>query len=67
MIRYEDIPGDYYFLDEENFRIIGETTGTTIQLGDDVKVRVKSVDLLKHRMDFELASPPKKTKKKKKA
>ncbi len=64
MIRYEDIPGDYYFLDEDNFRIIGQTTGTTIQLGDEVKIRVKSVDLFKHRMDFELASLPKKAKKK---
>ena len=66
MIRYEDIPGDYYFLDEDNFRIIGQTTGAVIQLGDEVKVRVKSVDLLKHRMDFELVNAPKKTKRKNK-
>ncbi len=66
MIRYDDIPGDYYFLDEDNFRIIGQTTGAIVQLGDNVKVKVKSVDLLKHRMDFELVSMPQKSKKKKK-
>ena len=54
MVRYEDLPGDYYFLDEDNFRVIGEDTGKVIQLGDEVKVRVKAVDLFKRQMDFEM-------------
>ena len=54
MVRYEDMPGDYYYLDEENFRVIGQESGRIIQLGDEVKVRVKGVDLLKRQMDFEL-------------
>lgn len=52
MVRYEDLPGDYYFLDEDNFRVIGEDTGKVIQLGDEVKVRIKAVDLFKRQMDF---------------
>ena len=54
MVRYEDMPGDYYYLDEDNFRVIGQESGRIIQLGDAVKVRVKGVDLLKRQMDFEL-------------
>lgn len=54
LVRYENLPGDYYYLDEDNFRVIGEDTGHVIQLGDEVKVVVKSVDLFKHKMDFEM-------------
>ena len=54
LVRYEDMPGDYYYLDEENFRVIGQGSGRILQLGDEVKVRVKGVDLLKRQMDFEL-------------
>ncbi len=69
MVRYEDLPGDYYYLDDDNFRVIGEETGRVIQLGDEVRVRVKSVDLFKRKMDFEMLAdtprPSKKTKQKK--
>jgi len=54
LVRYDDMPGDYYYLDEENFRVIGQESGRVIQLGDEVKVMVKNVNLLKRQMDFEL-------------
>ena len=54
MVRYENLPGDYYYLDDDNFRVVGQETGRVIQLGDEVRVVVKSVDLFKHRMDFEI-------------
>lgn len=54
LVKYNDVPGDYYYLDEDNFRVIGQEHGHIIQLGDEVSVRVKSVDLLKKQMDFEL-------------
>ncbi len=54
LVRYENLPGDYYYLDEDNFRVIGEDTGHVIQLGDEVRVVVKAVDLFKHKMDFEM-------------
>jgi ribonuclease R len=66
MVRYEDLPGDYYFLDDDNFRVVGQDTGRIIQLGDEVRIRVKAVDLFKHKMDFEmLADMPMNIKKKK--
>ena len=54
MVRYENLPGDYYYLDDDNFRVVGQETGRVIQLGDEVRVVVKAVDLFKHRMDFEM-------------
>ena len=66
LVRYESLPGDIYYLDDDNFRVIGQTTGRVIQLGDEVRVRVQSVDLFKHRMDFEILADwpmPKKRKK----
>ena len=54
LVRYEDLPGDIYYLDDDNFRVIGQETGRVIQLGDEVRVVVKAVDLFKHRMDFEM-------------
>jgi ribonuclease R len=54
LVRYSEMPGDYYYLDEENFRVIGQQSGRVLQLGDEVKVMVKNVNLLKRQMDFEL-------------
>ena len=69
LVRYEDLPGDYYYLDDDNFRVIGQETGRIIQLGDEVRIRVKAVDLFKHKMDFEMLAdmpaPLKKSKQKK--
>ena len=67
LVRYDDMPGDYYYLDEENFRVIGQGSGRVLQLGDEVKVLVKNVNLLKRQMDFELIldDSKKKTSKKK--
>ena len=67
LVRYEDLPGDYYYLDDDNFRVVGQDTGRVIQLGDEVRVVVKAVDLFKHRMDFEMLSDLPMDKKKKKA
>ena len=54
LVRYEDMPGDFYYLDEENFRVIGQESRRILQLGDEVRVKVKNVNLLKRQMDFDL-------------
>jgi ribonuclease R len=54
LIRYSEMPGDFYYLDEENFRVIGQEFGKIFRLGDPVKIKVKKVDLLKKQMDFQL-------------
>lgn len=52
LVRYNEMPGDYYYLDEENYRVIGQNFGKSFRLGDEVKVKVKKVDLLQKKLDF---------------
>jgi ribonuclease R len=54
MIRLRDISDDFYTLDEKNYAIIGQRKKKVYQLGDEVKIRVKSVDLTKKQIDFTL-------------
>jgi ribonuclease R len=56
MIRLRDISDDFYTLDEKNYAIIGQRKKKVYQLGDEVKIRVKSVDLTKKQIDFTLIS-----------
>lgn len=55
MIRLRDLADDYYYLDEDNYRVIGQRFGSIYKLGDKVKIKVKKIDLAKKQMDFELA------------
>ncbi|PKP53952.1 MAG: ribonuclease R [Bacteroidetes bacterium HGW-Bacteroidetes-1] len=52
MVRYNEMPGDYYYLDEDNYRVIGQTHGKIFRLGDPVTIRVKKVDLARKKLDF---------------
>ncbi len=54
LIRFHELKGDYYYLDEDNYRIIGKQYGQVYRLGDEVNVLVKKVDLIKRQLDFEL-------------
>ncbi len=56
MIRLRDISDDFYTLDEKNYAIIGQRKKKVYTLGDEVKIRVKSVDLTKKQIDFTLIS-----------
>jgi ribonuclease R len=54
MIRLRDIADDFYVLDEKNYCIVGQRKKKKYQLGDEVKVKVKKVDLAKRQIDFAL-------------
>jgi ribonuclease R len=54
MVRLRDIADDFYVLDEKNYCIIGQRKKKKYQLGDEVKVKVKKVDLAKRQIDFTL-------------
>lgn len=56
MIRLRDISDDFYTLDEKNYCIIGQRKKKIYQLGDEVSIRVKRVDLSKRQIDFTLIS-----------
>jgi ribonuclease R len=54
MIRLRDMSDDFYYLDEENYQVIGSRKGHQFKLGDPVRIRVKKIDLPRKQMDFSL-------------
>ncbi|WP_140938555.1 ribonuclease R [Sphingobacterium lumbrici] len=56
MVRLRDITDDFYTLDEKNYAIIGQRKKKVYQLGDEVQIKVKKVDLEKRQIDFILIS-----------
>ncbi|RCH56246.1 ribonuclease R [Mucilaginibacter hurinus] len=54
MVRLRDISDDFYTLDEKNYAIIGQRKKKIYRLGDEVRIRVKQVDLTKKQIDFSL-------------
>lgn len=54
MVRIREIKDDYYTFDPEQFALVGEVTKNTLQLGDEVIVKVKNADLVKKQLDFTL-------------
>jgi ribonuclease R len=54
MIRLRDLYDDFYYLDEENYQVIGSRRGQQYKLGDKVRIRVKKIDLPRKQMDFGL-------------
>lgn len=56
MVRLKDMLDDYYYLDEENYQVIGHRHGLQYKLGDSVRIRIKRIDLSRKEMDFELVT-----------
>lgn len=54
LVRLSNMKDDFYYLDEDNYQIIGRKYGQKLRLGDPVKVLVKQVDLVRRQLDFEL-------------
>lgn len=55
MIRLQDMDDDFYYLDEENYKVIGHRHQHEYKLGDPIRIRVKNIDIMKKRLDYELA------------
>ena len=54
LIKMRDIPGDYFFFDEENYCLKGTNTAHIYQLGNTVKVKVRKVDISKKEINLTL-------------
>jgi ribonuclease R len=50
--------GDWWELNEPGTILLGTRTGATIRLGDPVRVRVRSVDAPRGRVDLDPADDP---------
>ncbi len=52
LVRLEEMKDDFYYLDEDNYQVLGFHHGKAYKLGDPVKVLVKKVDLQQKQMDL---------------
>ena len=54
MVALRDMEDDYYYLDEDNYCVIGQRSGNTYRLGGKVKIVVKRANLSRKQLDFVL-------------
>lgn len=54
MIPMRCFDDDFYYIDEENYTLVGLHHGHSLRFGDTIKVRVVAVDLIKKQMDFDI-------------
>jgi exoribonuclease R len=52
MVRIREIKDDYFVFDEKQYALVGQTTKSLLQLGDEIYVKVKTADLVKKQLDF---------------
>lgn len=65
LVHVSNLTDDYYHYDDRNHALIGERTAKVYRIGDEVEVKVVSVNLDEHAVDFELVgggsvAPPRK-------
>ncbi len=53
MIPMRTFDDDFYYIDEDNYTLVGLHHGHDIRFGDSIKIRVVEVDLLRKQMTFE--------------
>jgi ribonuclease R len=55
LIPMKSFTDDFYYIDEDNYTLIGLHNGNNIRFGDIIKVKVMEVDLMRKMMTFSLA------------
>ncbi|MFD2045058.1 ribonuclease R [Ornithinibacillus salinisoli] len=56
LVHVSYLTDDYYHFDEQHYAMIGERTGKVYRIGQEVKVKVTSVNMDEHAIDFEMVS-----------
>jgi ribonuclease R len=54
LVRLVDLPDDYYKFDEARMRLVGRRTRRVFHLGDQVRVRVATVDIKRRHVNLVL-------------
>lgn len=54
MIKIRDLAGDSYAYNSEKLTLIGTNSGKLLRVGDEIKIRVKAVDIDKQLLDYEM-------------
>ncbi len=52
MVPIKTLEDDYYYLDEDNFQVIGYNKGKQYKLGDPVRVSISNVNMIKKEVDL---------------
>ena len=55
MISLHELADDFYYLDEDNYKVIGKNYGKEFKIGDKLLVKVKKIDLSRKRIDFAIS------------
>jgi len=55
MVHIRNLGKDNYYLDEDNFQVIGYNSGNSFTLGDSVRVTISNVNMIKKEVDLELS------------
>jgi len=56
MVRLQDLKGDHYIYDAQEYAVMGQFHQKIYRLGDPVHIRVKRADLIKRQLDFLMLS-----------
>lgn len=54
LVPIRTLTDDFYYIDEDNYQVVGRKNNRTFRLGDPIKIKVESVNMLKKQMDFSL-------------
>jgi len=54
MVSVNSMNDDYYELDKENYALVGQNSGKSFTLGDEVKVKLTGVNIDNREIDFKL-------------
>ena len=57
MISVNSMLGDYYYYDEENYKMVGKDTHVEYHLGQEVTIKVENADMESRTIDFSLVIP----------
>ena len=55
LVSMRDLRDDHYDLNKETFSLTGRRSHKSFQLGDEIRIKVRNVDLVKKQIDFQLA------------
>ncbi len=61
LVHISELGADYFHYDASRHQLLGERTGQRYRLGDRVEVKLVRVDMETNKIDFLLASPPRKS------
>lgn len=54
LVRASDIPGDWFDVNEKQYSLVGQKNDKTYRIGDEVKIRLKRVNLEARELDWEV-------------